>query len=142
MHLPLSTGWSSPDARISGFMFVGEALTDEELKALDPSGLPPKAAPGMTFSGWLGVEISVLRDKDGVRLGLSREMLIKRVANLLGASHPMGSEDSLDRENRFDPYIRQLHSFQLVGVRATYYQVMEIASDLIAALRPLFAPET
>ena len=38
---------------------------------------------------------------------ISREIMIKRVANILGASHPQGTEFSEDTENRFDSYIKE-----------------------------------
>lgn len=136
-YLPLATGWSSPGVQVKGMMVVNRVLTPEEIKRLYEMGPPRPDAVTSTFSEWLGTEIYEVRDPVGQRLGLSRETLIKRVANILGASHPIGAEDS-DRENHFDPYVRELHSLSLAGIPATFYQMMEIADDLIEAFEPLF----
>jgi len=64
-------------------------------------------------------------------------MLIKRVANFLGASHPAGMESSRKFENRFDPYIRELHEIYILdGIKLTYYQLLEIADQIIGVLTP------
>jgi hypothetical protein len=59
----------------------------------------------MTFSEWLAAgALEVSSGEVGHHhLMLSREIIIVRVANVLGASHSEGMEDSDPLENRFDP---------------------------------------
>ena len=56
------------------------------------------------------------------------------MANILGASHPAGTDRSDESENRFDPYILELHGLTVAnGYPATYYQLLEIANDVLSA---------
>ena len=69
---------------------------------------------------------------------MSREIIIKRVANALGASHPAGMEDSDPQENRFDQHIQDLHAIHLAdGYPTTYYQLLEIAGEVLARTKCL-----
>jgi hypothetical protein len=93
----------------------------------------------MDFIAWLGAGVYEVPTSDPAHrhIQLSREILIKRTANILGASHPAGMEDG-DTENRFDPYIKDLHRLVLAdGYPATYYQLLEFSKDIIDAFRPL-----
>jgi hypothetical protein len=139
-YLPLASGVNSPGVQVAGIRITNRALTPEEIKARAAMG-PPVALPSkMTFSEWLAAGIlEVPSGKVGhPHLTLSREIVIKRVANVLGASHPAGMEDSDPLENRFDPYIKDLHGIQLAdGYPATYYQLLEIAGEILVRTRCL-----
>ena len=115
--------------------------TAEQAKKYHELGPPSSIKTNLSFSQWLNSEIIEVRSNKNTpknRLGIQREMLIKRVANFLGASHPEGMESSKDYENRFDPNIRELHEvFVLDGIRLTYYQLLEIADQIIENLSPL-----
>jgi hypothetical protein len=139
--LPLASGVDSPGVQIKGIHIIDRALTPEEVKKLYDAGPPELKTTNISFSEWLGSGIYKVPDSenDGIELAISREMLIKRVANLLGASHPIGTDDGSAGENRFDKYIADLHNIRLAGKNpATYYQLMEIAKDILNTLKTIF----
>jgi hypothetical protein len=65
----------------------------------------------------------------------------KRIARVpyepsaLGASHPQGLEDGSEMENRFDAYIAELNGLEIAGYPANYYQLLEIAADILTTLK-------
>ena len=142
MYLPLASGVPSPGGQVWGVRVTYGRSRHEEV-AGRPVPEPPKTTPTeLSFTNWLGAAIywAPSDDPQHSELPISREILIKRVANVLGASHPAGTEDS-DKENRFDPYIRALHNFTILDSPATYYQLLEIAKDTILAMTKLVPPE-
>jgi hypothetical protein len=139
--LPLASGVDSPGVQIKGFHFIDRALTPDEVKKLYDAGPPELKTTNISFSEWLSSGIYKVPDleNDGLELSISREILIKRVANLLGASHPQGTDIGQTNENRFDKYIVDLHSMKLAdGFPATYYQLLEIAKDILDTLKTIF----
>ncbi|MBN1568556.1 MAG: hypothetical protein JXA73_11975 [Acidobacteria bacterium] len=115
----------------------GKECIDQMFK-ISQSKSPSAKASDLSYSEWLGsgiYEVSSGDEKHG-QLRLSREILIKRVANMLGASHPLCVNDDQAAENRFDPYIRDLHGIQVAdGYPATFYQLLEIAGDILTEFR-------
>jgi hypothetical protein len=140
-YLPLGSGVESPGVEVRGIRIINRALSPDEVKKLYEAG-PPRAQPtSLQYSEWLASGIYEVPSQDKVhpQIRISREILIKRVANILGASHPIGSEEGDERENRFDPYILELHNIKLAdGYPATYYQLLEIAGDILDAIKVLF----
>lgn len=63
---------------------------------------------------------------------LTREQMIKRVANKYGASHPIGGEDG-GIENSLDPYIDYLMKFTCYGYPVPYFILMKTAIDILEA---------
>jgi hypothetical protein len=110
-YLPLAGGVDSPNVQVMGIRITNRALTPDEIKERAAMGPPVPSSTKMTFAEWLAA--SILEVPSGnpshPHLTLSREIIIKRVANVLGASHPAGMEDSDPKENRFDPYIQDVH---------------------------------
>ena len=144
--LPLASRYGTDFGVVSNFVVTNEVLTDEEIKAFIDIPSPTPHPTEFTFSEWLGAEVFGRRIKKGDRgteyIGISREMFVKRIANILGGSHPAGVElEEPDRSaNRFDEHILGLHRVH-VGtdlIPATFMQLLEIARDLIAALSPVF----
>ncbi|MGF1735362.1 hypothetical protein [Photobacterium satsumensis] len=132
--LPLASGVDSPDVQVKAVQIIDRALTADEVKALFEAGPPIAHSTKLTFSEWLasGVYEVPANSSDHQTIRISREMLIKRVANMLGASHPAGTEVSDDIENKFDSYVLELHNLQVSnGYPATYYQLLEIAKDIL-----------
>jgi len=122
-------------------MKINGTLTDEQIEKLfqipDPVAQPTK----LTFSEWLASGLIEVPSGNQMppNIKISREILIKRVANILGASHPVGTEIAEATENKFDPYVLDLHRIQLAnGYPATYYQLLEIANDIVVAVKCLF----
>ena len=68
--------------------------------------------------------------------------MLKRVANILGASHPAGNEIGEEADNRFDIYIFDLHKIMIANrYPATHYQLLEIAKDILEKTKYLFGPD-
>lgn len=141
-YIPVGSGVESPGIQVKGMMVINRALTHEEIKQLYKEGPPTTKPTNLTFSEWLGSGIlDVSNNDDGSsQISLSREIVIKRIANLLGASHPLGNDYSDENENAFDKYVLDLHKYNLAdGYPATYYQLLEIAKDIIEGFKPLFS---
>jgi len=139
--LPLASGVNSPGVQVKGLFMVNRVLTPDERKKLYEAGPPELKTTNISFSEWLGSGIYKVSDadNDGNELQISRAMLIKRAANFLGASHPKGTDDGLAGENRFDKFIADLHNTSLAGdFPATYYQLIEIAKDILNTLELIF----
>lgn len=131
----------SPGVEIKGMSVIDRALSPQEIKKLCEAGPPVAQKSKLSFSEWLasGVYEVPSGEEQHPHLTISREILIKRVANILGASHPAGIEAADSGENRFDPYVLDLHGVQLAdGYPATYYQLLEIANDILENTKCLF----
>jgi hypothetical protein len=145
-YLPLGSGVKSPGLELKGIRLINRALSPDEVKKLYEAG-PPTAQPtSLRYSEWLASGIYEVPSQNTAHpeLRISREILIKRVANILGASHPIGGTEELEEiENRFDPYILELHNIEIAdGYPATYYQLLEIAKDILNAMKVLFEKST
>ena len=90
MYLPLAVGVPSAGVQVKGVGFINRALTPEEIRRLYEVGPPLTAPTSLTFSQWLASGIYDVSSTNETHpmLQISREILIKRVANILGASHP------------------------------------------------------
>lgn len=140
IYLPLASGVSSPAVQVKGVGFVNRALSPEEIKKLYEAGPPMASSTSLTFSQWLASGIYDVSSTNAAHptLTISREILIKRVANILGASHPQGTDYSDETENRFDPHVRELHQISVAGgYPATYYQLLETAQDILHGVKVL-----
>lgn len=117
---------------VKGIHIVNRALSPEEIKKIYEAGPPQIRNINLSFEQWLGSEILETKDLTGKRIGLARTILIKRVANLLGASHPEGKENEDEFERHFDPFIKELHAIHVAkGFPLTYYQLIEIAEVIL-----------
>lgn len=137
--MPLvSTLQTNSGIQVKGLYFIKKALTPEEVKKLYEAGPPQVLNANLSFEQWLGSEILETKNHIGERIGIARSILIKRVANLLGASHPKGKENEDENERYFDPFIKELHSMQVAnGYPLTYYQLIEIAGVILRSFENL-----
>lgn len=90
----------------------------------------------LTFAQWMAAEAVRLAyvNPEGKRIAMtiSREMVIKRVANTLDGSHASVSEDArVSYENAFDAPIKYLLSFKIGGVPLPYFILLKIAQDIL-----------
>lgn len=130
LEIPLVSKKENPQQgiQVKDLLIVNRALSAEEIKEMYLAGPLNEEPTNLTFSQWLASEILYTTDKDGKRIGITRETLIKRVANLLGGSHPDRGENVTIEEKSFDSYIRELNSMKVAGdYPVTYYQLIEIA---------------
>jgi hypothetical protein len=88
----------------------------------------------LTFDHWLGAEAICFAYKANAteikRVAISREMLIKRVANSLDASHVSGESNDAS-ENKFDEPIHKLLSYLVCGLPLPYIMLLKIAQDIL-----------
>lgn len=126
--------------RIDGFVYSDKVLSDDEVEMIKKMGPPPARKTNLSFSEWLGSEIIVTNvslPNQQPRVPISIEKLIKRVANILGASHPKGMEPS---ENKFDPHIRYLNEIKISdSIPLPYYQLLQNAQIIIETLAPILS---
>lgn len=143
--IPVSSGVESPNIQIKGMTMIGRAITPEEVKRLYEAGPPVATLVNLSFSQWLGANIIDTVNPDNEeqpRLSISRYMLIKRVANIFGASHPIGTDIGDDTGNKFDFYVRELHKVNVAdGYPLTYYQLLEISGEIIETFDLIFGKE-
>ena len=137
-YMPLSSG--VPGGTEAKGLFFSAGLADEDfIRTFAENSPAPATGRKISYTDWLGHGVVHIHDEkaDPSFLAISRESIIKRVANILGGSHPQaGTEDAIDH-NRFDPYVRLVHRYEVAGIApATYYQLLEIAKDILASLGP------
>ena len=133
-EIPLVSKKENPQQgiQIKDLKIINRALSAEEVKDLYLAGPLVEKPTNLTFSQWLASEVIYTTDKDNRRIGITRETLIKRIANLLGGSHPNGSENDTTEENFFDHYVRELNSMRVAeDYPVTYYQLIEMAEIVV-----------
>jgi hypothetical protein len=84
---------------------------------------------------WLGADAVIMSytQADGTlkRVSISREMLVRRVANTLGGSHPSVEAGTNDFENSYDPAVHHLLGHNMGGLPLPYFILLKIAQDLL-----------
>lgn len=90
------------------------------------------------FTNWMNSEIVRLQFKDNdqnlQKFTITREMLIKRVANCYDASH---SSLNSDNKNRFDSAISHLMNYKCGGLPLPYFLLLKAAKDILEILPDL-----
>lgn len=137
----VSTPQTNSGMQVKGLHFINKALTQEEVKKLYEAGPPQVKNTNLSFEQWLNSEILETKNSAKQRVGIKRSIFIKRVANLLGASHPEGKENEDEYEHHFaDPLIKKLHNMQVAsGYPLTYYQLIEIAKVIVESFKNLLS---
>lgn len=108
-------------------------------RALDHEMVQIMAGADVTrgnYVTWMGSEaarVSYAVDDSGKleKVSLSREMIIRRVANTMDASHPSGAAPVDGDGNRFDPAVQYLRQFKVGGVELAYFILLKVAQDLL-----------
>lgn len=89
------------------------------------------------YAHWLGAEVvrlsypSQVSGQKMTTVSLSREMLVKRVANTLDGSHPSAAGNSTTDVNSNDEAVRQLLSHLMGGLPLPYFIILKIAQDIL-----------
>lgn len=107
------------------------AMSSEEIKRLN-------------YANWLGAEVvrvSFVNSEGKLQeTAISREILIKRVANILDGSHPsVASQEELD--NKFDEPIKHLLDYKVGGLSLPYFILLKIAQDIVEKMPKLMEIE-
>lgn len=83
---------------------------------------------------WLGseaVRVSFINDKGVVEVvAISREMIVKRVANTLDGSHASAAAAE-DTDNPFDAPVHYLLQYRMGGLPLPYFILLKIAQDIL-----------
>lgn len=95
------------------------------------------------FSQWMGAEVARVGYLDSagtlVRASISREQMIRRVANTLDGSHPSTGQQSGNLENSLDAPIQELLKFKMGGLPVPYFILLKVAQDLLEIAPKLIA---
>lgn len=87
------------------------------------------------YSQWLGAEAVRMSypDKSGELkiVSITREILIRRVANTLDGSHPSVAHEVNDIENSYDPAVHYLLQYSMGGLSLPYFILLKIAQDIV-----------
>lgn len=97
------------------------------------------------YPQWMGAEavrLSYPSESGELKtLSISREMIIKRVANTMDGSHPSAAGSLNDGENSFDEAVHHLLQYQMGGLPLPYFILLKIAQDIVSiAPRLLSSP--
>lgn len=90
----------------------------------------------VSFGAWLDSAALVLRAFDAtqklVRVDISRENLVRRAANILGASHPFGGHELADENNS---KVKELMESRIFNIPLPYIILLKMAQDILAAFK-------
>ncbi len=88
------------------------------------------------YAQWLGSEVIRLSypgvDGQCTPVGISRENLIRRMANTFNASHPRDPDVSENMEHVLDPAIQFMMKYTVAGLPVPYFILLKAAQDIIA----------
>lgn len=109
-----------------------KALSPDEAKFLSsPNHFWPHKKMG--FSAWMAGEVILWRQRLGGEIkSFTRERLIKRVSNYLGASHAFAPEKEETKDE--DQLLLWMLGFHALDRPYPYFVLMQIASELLLAL--------
>lgn len=120
---------SPPLLELGNFCVVAKAFDQPLVRALGA-----EVVSRCTFVQWLGseaVRLAYVNEAgDLVALSISREMVVRRVANTLDGSHPSAGGHE-DIANEFDAPVHHLLQYRVGGLPLPYFIVLKIAQDLL-----------
>jgi len=99
----------------------------------------------LNFVSWMGAEavrVCYVDETGQLRkLSISREKMIRRVANTLNGSHP-SEAGNCDSHDPFDAPIHYLLDFKMGGIDLPYFILLKIAQDILANVPRLIDQKT
>lgn len=117
--------------RIQNPYYLGRSLDDGEHKVLYEQWKKMNASR-LNFRQWLGSDAMRIgyidADRNLQQVSLSRESLIKRVANILDGSH---SSVFAQAENANDPALISTLQIEVQGIPLPYFVLLRIAEDIV-----------
>jgi hypothetical protein len=113
---------------INKYCIVSTSFDQPLIKALEA-----ETQTRCNYQQWLGAEAVRLcyRDTNGklIPVSVSREMMIKRVANTLDGSHPSASSGG--ETNTFDAPVHHLLQYSAGALPLPYFILLKIAQDIL-----------
>lgn len=111
------------------YCVVSTSFDQPLIKALDA-----ESTTRCTYTQWLGAEavrVSYVNQQESLEVvAISREMIVKRVANTLDGSHPSAAGGG-DTDNVFDAPVHHLLQYQMGGLPLPYFILLKIAQDVL-----------
>lgn len=105
------------------------------------SGIENSIMTRCNFHTWMTSEVIRVAyfnsEKTLVSMGISREIFVKRVANILDGSHASAAQG--DATNRFDEPIKNLLQYRVAGLPLPYFILLKIAQDILKIAPKHFA---
>jgi len=125
---------------VAKYAWVSAPFEHDLVKALEA-----ETVTRCKFMQWMSTEAVRMSYHDSIKgsqvaLSISREMVIKRVANTLDGSHPSAASDA-DIDNTFDAPIHYLLQYKVGGLPLPYYILLKIAKDILDAGQRLLYPK-
>lgn len=118
-----------PLIELAKYCIVATSFDQPLIKALDAESITRCG-----YTQWLGseaVRVSYHNSKNELEVvGISREMLVKRVANTLDGSHASAAGES-DTDNAFDAPVHHLLQYKMGGLPLPYFILLKIAQDIL-----------
>lgn len=115
-------------SEFDNFFLISKSLDDSLMKLAGKASVKR-----CNYRQWLAAEVARLTypDEHGQLKAttVSREMIVKRVANTLDGSHPSAAGKATD--NRFDHLIHHLMECKMGGLPLPYFILLKIAQDIL-----------
>jgi|SRR5690554_322798 len=111
------------------YCVISTSFEQPLIKALDA-----EAVTRCTYVQWLASEAVRVAfngaNGDLKTVAISREMIVKRVANTLDGSHPSAAGGP-DTDNQFDAPVHHLLQYKMGGLTLPYFILLKIAQDIL-----------
>jgi hypothetical protein len=110
-------------------VLIHKSLSDEEHKVIHKKTFETTK---VRFAGWmdgLAIQFNTFNEKSLDKYQISRENMIRRVANVLGGSHPISNEYIRDE----DVAIAELMNYVSFEIPIPYFVLVKIAQDILEA---------
>ena len=121
---------------LKNYAYVSTSFAQPLVKALSAEDVSRG-----NFVQWLGAEaVRLAYPAEGGKLvteTITREVLIRRVANTLDASHPAAPSGGKGSANRYDPAIKHLLQYTMGGLPLPYFVLLKAAQDILQYMPPL-----
>ncbi len=118
-----------PLVELARYCVILTSFEQPLIKALDA-----ESVTRCGYTQWLGseaVRVSYFNDKSVLEVvAISREMIVKRVANTLDGSHASAASAE-DTDNAFDAPVHHLLQYQMGGLPLPYFILLKIAQDIL-----------
>lgn len=118
-----------PLIELGKYCIVSTSFDQPLIKALDA-----EQVKRCTYGEWLGAEVvrvSYVNSQGALEVvAISREMIVKRVANTLDGSHPSAAGGG-EIDNMFDAPVHYLLQYQMGGLPLPYFILLKIAQDIL-----------
>lgn len=123
--------------KLDGALELGQySVVTVDLDGPTEKALDAEDQTRCNYSQWMAAEVvrvSYPTEAGALeRVVLTRETIVKRVANTLDGSHPSAAATISDGNNSFDPAVHYLLRYQMGGLPLPYFILLKIAQDILS----------